>query len=90
VLNPKPLPRTSLEPVCEAFGGVIRRQRIARGQSLNRLAELTKFSRQTLSYIETNRVPAIYVGSSVAPEHAQFVEAPSLPVRDRIRITPEA
>ena len=42
LLNPKPLPRTSLEPVCEALAGVIRKRRIQRGLSLNRLAELTR------------------------------------------------
>ena len=54
-LNPKPLPRTSLEPVCEALAGVIRQRRTARGLSLNRLAELTRLSRQMLSYIETRQ-----------------------------------
>ena len=59
-MNPEPLPRTSLEPVCEALAGVIRQRRIARGLSLNRLAELTRLSRQMLSFIETNRrVPTI-------------------------------
>lgn len=50
-----PLPRTSLEPVCGALAGVIRRRRLRRGLSLNRLAELTRLSRQMLSFIETNR-----------------------------------
>ncbi len=31
----KPLPRTALEPVCEALAGAIRRQRTARGWSLS-------------------------------------------------------
>ena len=60
LLNPKPLPRTSLEPVCEALAGVIRQRRIKGGLSLNRLAALTLLSRQMLSFIETNRrVPTI-------------------------------
>ena len=60
LLNPKPLPRTSLEPVCGALAGVIRQRRLQRGLSLNRLAALTRLSRQMLSSIETNRrVPTI-------------------------------
>jgi transcriptional regulator with XRE-family HTH domain len=59
-LDSKPLPRTSLEPVCEALAGVIRRRGIKGGLSLNRLAALTLLSRQMLSFIETNRrVPTI-------------------------------
>jgi hypothetical protein len=45
LLNPQPLPRTSLEPVCAALAGVTRQQRTARGLSLNRLAELTRLAR---------------------------------------------
>jgi transcriptional regulator with XRE-family HTH domain len=51
----KPLPRTSLEPVCAALAEVIRQRRAASGLSLNRLAELTRLSRQMISFIETNR-----------------------------------
>jgi transcriptional regulator with XRE-family HTH domain len=58
--NPKPLPRTSLEPVCKALAGTIRRRRLKRGLSLNRLAAMTRLARQMLSFIETNRrVPTI-------------------------------
>ncbi len=56
----KPLPRTALEPVCEALAGVIRQRRAASGLSLNRLAELTRLSRQIISFIETNRrIPTV-------------------------------
>ena len=59
-LNNKPLPRTALEPVCEALAEVIRQRREASGLSLNRLAELTRLSRQMISFIETNRcIPTI-------------------------------
>jgi transcriptional regulator with XRE-family HTH domain len=54
------LPRTALEPVCEALAEVIRQRRAANGLSLNRLAELTRLSRQMISFIETNRrIPTI-------------------------------
>ena len=57
-MNNKPLPRTSLEPVREALAAIIRQRRIARGLSLNRLAELTRLSRQMISFIESNqRIP---------------------------------
>jgi transcriptional regulator with XRE-family HTH domain len=56
----KPLPRTALEPVCGALATVIRQRRTARGLSLNRLAELTRLSRQMISYIESStRIPTI-------------------------------
>jgi transcriptional regulator with XRE-family HTH domain len=58
--NNKPLPRTALEPVCEALANVIRQRRAASGLSLNRLAELTRLSRQMISFIETSRrIPTI-------------------------------
>jgi transcriptional regulator with XRE-family HTH domain len=56
----QPLPRTALEPVCGALASVIRQRRQARGLSLNRLAAMTRLSRQMLSFIETNeRIPTI-------------------------------
>jgi len=56
----KPLPRTALEPVCEALAIVILQRREANGLSLNRLAELTRLSRQMISFIETNRrIPTV-------------------------------
>ena len=56
----QPLPRTALEPVCGALAAVIRQRRQARGLSLNRLAAMTRLSRQMLSFIETNeRIPTI-------------------------------
>jgi transcriptional regulator with XRE-family HTH domain len=56
----KALPRTALEPVCGALAAVIRQRRAANGLSLNRLAELTRLSRQMISFIETNRrIPTI-------------------------------
>ena len=81
LLNPIPLPRTSLEPVCEALAGVIRKRRIKRGLSLNRLAELTRLSRQMLSFIETNRrVPTIDTVARISrafglPTHKLVAEA---------------
>ena len=80
-LNHKPLPRSLLEPVCEALAGVIRARRIARGLSLNRLAELTRLSRQMLSFIETNRrVPTIDTVARISrafglPAHKLVAEA---------------
>jgi transcriptional regulator with XRE-family HTH domain len=54
------LPRTSLEPVCGALAGVIRRQRTARGWSLNELAARTRLSHPMIRYIETReRIPTI-------------------------------
>jgi hypothetical protein len=50
----KSLPRTALEPVCAALAEVIRQRRAASGLSLNRLAELTRLSRQMISFIETS------------------------------------
>jgi len=59
-LNNKPLTRTALEPVCEALANVIRQRRKASGLSLNELAELTRLSRQMISFIETSRrIPTI-------------------------------
>ena len=56
----KPLPRTALEPVCEALAEVIRQRRAARGLSLNRLAELTRLSRPMIRFIEAReRIPTI-------------------------------
>jgi len=56
----KPLPRTALEPVCEALANVIQQRRTASGLSLNRLAELTRLSRQMISFIETSRrIPTV-------------------------------
>jgi len=56
----KPLPRTALEPVCEALANVIRQRREANGLSLNRLAELTNLSRPMIRFVETNgRIPTI-------------------------------
>jgi transcriptional regulator with XRE-family HTH domain len=47
--------RTALERFCEALAGIIREWRIASGLALSRLAELTRLSRQMISFIETNR-----------------------------------
>ena len=59
-LNNKPLPRTALEPVCEALANFIRQRREAKKLSLNQLAGLTNLSRQMISFIETNRrIPTI-------------------------------
>ena len=59
-VNNKPLPRTALEPVCEALADAIRERRESSGLSLNRLAELTRLSRQMISFIETNRrIPTV-------------------------------
>jgi transcriptional regulator with XRE-family HTH domain len=56
----KPLPRTALEPVCEALAEVIRQRRETNGLSLNQLAELTNLSRPMISFIETSgRIPTI-------------------------------
>ena len=44
----------------EALATVIRQRRAASGLSLNRLAELTRLSRQMISFIETNRrIPTV-------------------------------
>jgi transcriptional regulator with XRE-family HTH domain len=54
----KPLPRTALEPVCEALATVIRQRRESRGLSLNRVAELTNLSRPMIRFIEAHeRIP---------------------------------
>jgi transcriptional regulator with XRE-family HTH domain len=59
-LNNKPLPRTALEPLCEALADVIQQRREANGFSLNRLAELTNLSRPMIRFVETNgRIPTI-------------------------------
>ena len=56
----QPLPRTSLEPVCEAVAAVIRQRRERAGLSLNQLAERTRLSRQMLSFVESGRrIPTI-------------------------------
>jgi transcriptional regulator with XRE-family HTH domain len=56
----KPLPRTALEPVCAALANAIRERRESGGLSLNRLAELTRLSRQMISFIETSRrIPTV-------------------------------
>jgi transcriptional regulator with XRE-family HTH domain len=56
----KPIPRTALEPVCEALANAIRERREANGLSLNRLAELTNLSRPMIRFIEAHeRIPTI-------------------------------
>jgi len=61
----QPLPSAAWAPVCGALAAVIRQRRQARGLSLNRLAALTRFPRQRLSFIETNRPAPTIV--TVAP-----------------------
>jgi hypothetical protein len=51
---PKPLPRTSLEPVCLALAEVIRQRREARGLSRGRLADLSALSRQMIAFVESH------------------------------------
>jgi transcriptional regulator with XRE-family HTH domain len=58
-VNNKPLPRTALEPVCVALAEVIQQRRKNSGLSLNRLAELTRLSRQMISFIETTNQKVI-------------------------------
>jgi transcriptional regulator with XRE-family HTH domain len=41
--------------VYKAVAGIIRERRIASGRALNRLAHLTRLSRQMISFIETNQ-----------------------------------
>jgi transcriptional regulator with XRE-family HTH domain len=41
--------------VCATLAEIIRQLRAASGLSLNRLAGLTRLSRQMISFIETNR-----------------------------------
>ena len=56
----KPLPRTALEPVCEALANTIRERRTDSGLSLNRLAEFTNLSRPMIRFIENNeRIPTV-------------------------------
>jgi len=56
----KPLPRTALEPVCEALANAIRERRTDSGLSLNRLAEFTNLSRPMIRFIENNeRIPTV-------------------------------
>ena len=59
VIN-KPLPRTTLEPVCEALAAVIRERRVRRGWSMNQLAALTRLSHPMIRFIETTaRIPTV-------------------------------
>ena len=59
-LNNKALPRTALEPVCEALANVIRQRREAEGLSLNQLAAQTNLSRPMIRFIEAReRIPTI-------------------------------
>jgi transcriptional regulator with XRE-family HTH domain len=56
----KPLPRTALEPVCEALATAIRERREDSGFSLNQLATLTNLSRPMIRFIENNeRIPTV-------------------------------
>jgi ribosome-binding protein aMBF1 (putative translation factor) len=58
--NNKPLPRTALEPVCEALANVIRQRRERTGLSLNQFASRTNLSRPMIRFIETSeRIPTI-------------------------------
>jgi transcriptional regulator with XRE-family HTH domain len=58
--NNKPLPRTALEPVCEALANAIRERREDSGFSLNQLATLTNLSRPMIRFIENNeRIPTV-------------------------------
>ena len=53
----QPLPRTSLEPVCEAEAGL----------SLSQLAERTRLSRQMLSFVESGeRIPTIDTAARIS------------------------
>ena len=47
---------TAIEPVCEALADAIRERRESSGLSLNRLAELTRLSRQMINFIETSKI----------------------------------
>jgi transcriptional regulator with XRE-family HTH domain len=54
------LPRTALEPVCEALENVIRERRESSGLSLNKMAELTNLSRPMIRFTETSeRIPTV-------------------------------
>ena len=65
--NPNPLPRTSLEPVCDAMAAVIRQRRERAGLSLSQLAERTRLSRQMLSFVESGeRIPTIDTAARIS------------------------
>jgi ribosome-binding protein aMBF1 (putative translation factor) len=68
-LNNKPLPRTALEPVCEALANVIRQRRENSGSSLNRLAQLTNLPHPMIRFIENSeRIPTFDTSrASAAP-----------------------
>jgi ribosome-binding protein aMBF1 (putative translation factor) len=54
-MSGEPLPRTLLEPVCEALAHVIRKHRKARKLSMNGLAKRTRLSRQMIAMVESRR-----------------------------------
>lgn len=59
-MSGEPLPRTSLEPVCDALAHVIRKHRKARKLSMNGLAKRTRLTRQAISHLENRRrVPTV-------------------------------
>jgi ribosome-binding protein aMBF1 (putative translation factor) len=59
-LNNKPLPRTALEPVCEALANAIRERRELLGWSPNWLSAQTNLSRPMIRFIENNeRIPTV-------------------------------
>lgn len=67
MIDSKPIPRTSLEPLCPAMAEVIRKWREASGLSLNRLAERTRLSRQMLSFVESGqRIPTIETAARIS------------------------
>ena len=56
----RPLPRTSLEPICPAFAAVLRARRLERGWSLRQMARRTGLSRQAIAFVETEaRIPGL-------------------------------
>lgn len=59
-MTEKPIPRTSLEPVCETLAGVLHKHRRERELSLSELAKQSLVSRQAISYVENQqRVPTV-------------------------------
>jgi transcriptional regulator with XRE-family HTH domain len=59
-MNPEPIPRSELEPICFALAEEIRAQRLARGWAPARLEEESRISRQMIGFVEKfQRVPTI-------------------------------
>lgn len=66
-MNPQPIPKSEWEPICFAFGDVVRFQREGCRWSPNQLGIFTNLSEQMIRFVEArDRVPTIDTGARIS------------------------